>query len=102
MPPSSSASPTTVGAVARRSATLWATGWRQTLGAEIGHQRRRDSHGAVGLLARLEQCRDGARQRHPGRLQRVDELGLRAGVWATPNVGAARLEIGARAGARGL
>src|SRR5205823_9055945 len=81
IPPSSSASPATTGGPARRSAALRATGGPrpEALHAEVRNERRRNRHGAVGLLAGLEQRRDGARQRQPGRVQRVHELGLRTG-----------------------
>src|SRR5439155_10121590 len=70
--------------------------------ADIRHQCRRDGHGAVGLLVGLEQRRDGARQRHTGRVQRVHEFGLLAGPRAGANAGAAGLIVSEGAGARDL
>src|SRR6266705_4571055 len=70
--------------------------------ADIRHQRRRDGHGAVGLLVGFKQRRDRARQRNTRRVQRVHELGLFAGPRAGANVGPPGLIIGVGAGARDL
>src|SRR5881396_1385706 len=70
--------------------------------ADIRHQRRRDGHGAVGLLVGFEQRRDRARQRNTRRVQRVHEFGLLAWPRAGANVGAPGLIVGVRAGARDL
>src|SRR6266511_5300751 len=70
--------------------------------ADIRHQRRRDGHGAVGLLVGFEQRRDLARQRNTRRIQRVHELGLFAGPRAAANVGPSGLIVGVGAGARDL
>src|SRR3989454_12190899 len=104
IPPSSSASPATTGGPARRSAALRATGGarHEALPPAVGDARRRNGHGAVGLLARLEQGRDGARQRHARRVERVHELRLRTGRRAVADVGAPRLEVGEAARARNL
>src|SRR5438034_2269851 len=79
-PPSSSASPATTGGPARRSAALRAIGGgrHEALHSEVRDERRRNRHGAVGLLPRLEERRDGAWQRHPRRVERMRQLGLRA------------------------
>src|SRR5213593_3512362 len=102
IPPSSSASAATTGGPARRSAALRATGGprHEALHAEVRNERRRNRHAAVGLLAGLEQRRDGARQRQPGRVERVHELGLRAGGRAIADAGAPRLKVGERARTR--
>src|SRR5947199_5546778 len=70
--------------------------------ADIRHQRRRDGHGAVGLLVGFKQRRDRARQRNTGRVQRVHEFGLLAGPRAGANAGAAGLIVSEGAGARDL
>src|SRR6266511_1812502 len=95
--PNSSAAVRSAAGPARRSAPL-----ANAVSAEIRRQCRRDGHGAVGLLVGLEQRRNGARQRHTGRVQRVDEFGLLARPRAGANVGAAGLIVGVGAGARDL
>src|SRR5467141_4232019 len=70
--------------------------------ADIRHQRRRDGHGAVGLLVGFEQRRDRARQRNTRRVQRVHEFGLLAWARAGANVGPPGLIVGVGAGARDL
>src|SRR5436189_5245002 len=89
-----------------RSAALTSTTGPARLGnavsADIRHQRRRDGHGAVGLLVSFEQRRDRARQRNTRRVQRVHEFGLLAWPRAGANVGAPGLTVGVRAGARDL
>src|SRR5205809_107408 len=89
-----------------RSAALTSTTGPARLGnavsADIRHQRRRDGHGAVGLLVSFEQRRDRARQRNTRRVQRVHEFGLLAWPRAGANVGAPGLIVGVRAGARDL
>src|SRR6266436_6287623 len=67
--------------------------------ADIRHQRRRDGHGAVGLLVGFEQRRDRARQRNTRRVQRVHEFGLLTGPRAGANVGPPGLIVGVGAGA---
>src|SRR2546425_9901316 len=69
IPPSSSASPATTGGPARRSAALRAIGGgcHEALHSEVRDERRRNRHGAVGLLPCFEERRDGARQRHARR-----------------------------------
>src|SRR2546422_7859032 len=90
IPPSSSASPATTGGPARRSAALRAIGggWHETLHSEIRDERRRNRHGAVGLLPRFEERRDGAWQRHPRRVEGVHEVRLRARGRAIADAGA--------------
>src|SRR2546425_8509676 len=39
--------------------------------SEVRDERRRNRHGAVGLLSRLEERREGAWQRHPRRVERM-------------------------------
>src|SRR3989454_2186194 len=104
IPPSSSASPATTGGPARRSAALRATGGgrHQALHSEVRDERRRNRHGAVGLLPRLEERRDGAWQRHPRRVERMRQLGLRARRRAVADVGTPRLKVGEGARARDL
>src|SRR5882762_7120382 len=105
IPPSSSARPATTGGPARRSAaSLRATGGgrHETLHSEVRDQGCRNRHGAVGLLPRLEQRRDGAWQRDTRRIECVHQLRLRAGGGAVADVGTPRLEIGEAARARDL
>src|SRR2546429_1196777 len=104
IPPSSSASPATTGGPARRSAALRAIGGgrHEALHSERWDQRRRNRHGAIGLLPRLEERRDGARQRHPRRVERMRQLGLRARGRPVADIGAPRLEVREGAGARHL
>src|SRR5881398_2387563 len=100
IPPSISASPTTTGGPARRSAPLRATGWHEALRPEVGDERPRNGYGPVGLLMRFEQGGDGARQRHARGVERMDELRLRPRPRAVPDVGAPRLKIREAARAR--
>src|SRR5882724_5445954 len=104
IPPSSSANPATTGGPARRRAALRTTGGgrHEALHSEVRDQRGRNRHGAVGLLPRLEQRRDGAWQRHARRVERVGQLRLRARSRAVADVGAPCLEVGERARARDL
>src|SRR5206468_11187704 len=92
-PPGGSAGPATTGGPARRSAALRAIGggWHETLHSEVRDERRRNRHGAVGLLPRFEERRDGARQRHARRVERMRQLGLRARRRAVADVGTPRL-----------
>src|SRR3989441_612745 len=92
--PNSSAAAMSAGGPARRSAPLG-----NAVSADIRHQRRRDGHGAVGLLVGFEQRRDRARQRNTRRVQRVHEFGLLAGPRAGANVGPPGLIVGVGAGA---
>src|SRR6266404_798470 len=69
---------------------------------DIRHQRRRDGHGAVGLLVGFKQRRDRARQRDPRGVQRVHEFGLLAWAGAGANVGPPGLIVGEGTGARDL
>src|SRR2546430_965742 len=104
IPPSSSASPATTGGPAQRSAALRATGGgggrHEALHPEVGDEGRWNGHAAIGLLARLEQRRDGARQRHARRVEGVHELRLRARGRTIADAGAPRLEVGECARAR--
>src|SRR5437016_1251252 len=104
IPPSSSASPATTGGPARRSAALRAIGGgrHEALHSEVWDERRRNRHGAIGLLPRLEERRDGAWQRHARRVERMRQLGLRARRRAVADVGTPRLEVGEGARARDL
>src|SRR6267143_1374708 len=95
--PNSSAAAMSAGGPARRSAPLG-----NAVSADIRHQRRRDGHGAVGLLVGFEQRRDRARQRNTRRIQRVHEFGLLAWPRAAANVGPPGLIVGVGAGARDL
>src|SRR5258705_2822464 len=95
--PNSNAAAMSAGGPARRSAPLG-----NAVSADIRHQRRRDGHGAVGLLVSFEQRRDRARQRNTRRVQRVHEFGLLAWPRAGANVGAPGLIVGVRAGAGDL
>src|SRR3989441_12097746 len=96
------ASPTTAGGPARRKESLRDTSGRQAIAPHVGDERGRQRDRAVGLLAGLEQRGDGARQRHTGGIEGVHELRLGTGPRAEADVGAARLEVGERAGARHL
>src|SRR2546426_7386014 len=93
MPPSSSASTTTARGPARRRRPLSITGRNQTVGSEVGHQRRRNGDRPVGLLAGLPQGGGGGRQRHSRRVEGVDELGLVARLGGAADGCPARLVI---------
>src|SRR5882672_11822232 len=95
--PKSNAAAMSAGGPARRSAPLG-----NAVSADIRHQRRRDGHGAVGLLVGFEQRRDRARQRNTRRIQRVHEFGLLAWPRAAANAGPPGLIVGVGAGARDL
>src|SRR5205814_8796632 len=89
IPPGGSPSPATTGGPTRRSAALRAIGGgcHETLHSEVRDERRRNRHGAVGLLPRFEERRDGAWQRHARRVERMRQLGLRARRRAVADVG---------------
>src|SRR3989454_9018700 len=91
--PNKSAAPTSTTGPARLG---------NAVSADIRHQRRRDGHGAVGLLVGFEQRRDRARQRNTRRVQRVHEFGLLTGPRAGANVGPPGLIVGVGAGAPDL
>src|SRR2546428_11492939 len=87
MPPSSSASTTTARGPARRRRPLSITGRNQTVGSEVGHQRRRNGDRPVGLLAGLPQGGGGARPRPSRRVGGGDELRPVARPGAAAGVG---------------
>src|SRR5512141_131379 len=91
--PTSSATRNTTSAGANRRRRSRRT-WRQSVGAEVWDERRRDAHGAVRLLVVFQQRDDRAREGDARRVQGVHELGLGTRLGPVADVGAPGLVVG--------